>query len=103
MLEDPIKLLHTITCRPSQIYFHENLFFPNKDNKLHNYKKLTNDTLETLLNENIVGPRKQQMHNKRMHRTKTNTTDMTHIDSPGPIINLSLSKIGDFGQCQPSW
>ena len=51
MLEDPIKLLHTITCRPCQIYFHENLFFPDKDNKLHNYKKLTNGTLETLLNE----------------------------------------------------
>ena len=27
MLEDPIRLLHTITCGPFQIYFYENLFF----------------------------------------------------------------------------
>ena len=27
MLEDPMQLLHAITCGPFQIYFYENLFF----------------------------------------------------------------------------
>ena len=51
MLEDPIQLSHTITCGPFQIYFYENLCFPDKDSKLHNYIKLTNAALETVLNE----------------------------------------------------
>ena len=39
MLEDAIQLSHTITCGPYQIYFYKNLFFSDKDSKLHNYKK----------------------------------------------------------------
>ena len=51
MLEDAIQLSHTITCGPYQIYFYKNLFFSDKDSKLHNYKILTNAALQTLLNE----------------------------------------------------
>ena len=43
------------------------------------------------------------MHNKQIHRTKTNTKDMTHTDYPVPITNLSLSKIGDSGEVQLLW
>ena len=46
MLEDPIKLSHTITCGYFQIYFSENLFFPDKGTI-----RVTNVALETLLNE----------------------------------------------------
>ena len=51
MLEDPIQKPTTVTCGPFQLYFYENLFFPDKNSKLHSYKKLTNTALETLLNE----------------------------------------------------
>ena len=40
-----------MTCVPFQLYFYENLFFPNENSKLHSYKKLTSIALETLLNE----------------------------------------------------
>ena len=51
MLEDAIQLSHTITCGPYQLYFYKNLFFSDKDSKLHNFKILTNAALETLLDE----------------------------------------------------
>ena len=51
MLEDPIQKPTTVTCGPFQLYFYENLFFPDKNSKLCSYKKLTNTALETLLNE----------------------------------------------------
>ena len=51
MLEDPIQQPHIITCGPFQICFYEKLLFPDKDIKIHIYKKLTNDALETLQNE----------------------------------------------------
>ena len=51
MLEDPIIKPITVTCDAFQLYFYKNLFFPNENSKLHSYKKLTNTTLETLLNE----------------------------------------------------
>ena len=33
MLEDPIQMPKTVTCAPFQIYFYENLFFPDKKAK----------------------------------------------------------------------
>ena len=41
--------------------------------------------------------------NRKQMNTKRNKNDMTYIDCPGPMTNLSLSKIGDFGQVQPLW
>ena len=51
MLEDPIQDPKTVKCGPFQLYFCEDLFFPDKNSKLHIYKKLTNIALETLPNE----------------------------------------------------
>ena len=51
MLEDPFQMEATITCGSFQLYFCENLFFPDENRKLKSYKKLTNVALETLLNE----------------------------------------------------
>ena len=51
MLEDSIQKPATVTCGSFQLYSYENLFFPDKNKKLHSYKKLTNVALETLLNE----------------------------------------------------
>ena len=47
----PCKKKNTVDCGLFQIYFYENLFFPNNDRKIHNYKKLINEALETLFNE----------------------------------------------------
>ena len=41
----------TVTCGTFQIYFYKNLFFPYNNSKIHDYKELTNEALETLLNE----------------------------------------------------
>ena len=51
MLEDPIQKPITVTCGLFQLYFCENIFFPDENSKLHSYKKLMNTALETLLNE----------------------------------------------------
>ena len=51
MPEDPIQKPTTVTCGSFQLYFYENLSFPDENSKLHSYKKLTNTALETLPNE----------------------------------------------------
>ena len=51
VFENPIQMLKTVTCGPFQIYFYENLFFPDKNSKVDSYKKLTNSAIETLINE----------------------------------------------------
>ena len=35
ILEGPIQQPHIITCESFQIYFYENLFFPDKDSKIY--------------------------------------------------------------------
>ena len=54
MFEGPIQMPKTVTCAPFQIYFYENLFFPDKNSKAHSYKKLTNSATETLFNELFI-------------------------------------------------
>ena len=51
MLGDTIQMPKTVTCGPFHLYFYKNLFFPNENSKVHNYKKLRNSAIETLLNE----------------------------------------------------
>ena len=51
LLEDPIQKMETSPCGALQLYFYKNLFFPDKNSKLHSYKKLANLATETLLNE----------------------------------------------------
>ena len=42
VVEDRIQDLDSITCGIFQIYFHDNLFNPNKNCKIQNKIKLTN-------------------------------------------------------------
>ena len=60
MLEDPIQIATTSTCGPFQLYFYENLFFPDENSKLQNCKKLTNVALKTIINQRTfcIGQRK---------------------------------------------
>ena len=51
LLEDPIQDITTNTCGPFQTYFYDNLFLPDNDNKIHEYKKLAKDAVQDLLNE----------------------------------------------------
>ena len=61
VLEDPIQEITSDTCGAFQIYFYENLFFPNNDSKIHEYKKLTKEAVQDLLNKIFsVDPRKNE-------------------------------------------
>ena len=63
MLEDPLqkkKKKYIISCGLFQIYFYENLFFVDNDNKIHDYKKLNSDALEILLNRSYSLNQKQK-------------------------------------------
>lgn len=51
MMEDRIKDLDSITCGTFQIYFYNNLFNPDKKNKIQNKARLNKNTIEILLNE----------------------------------------------------
>ena len=58
MLEDPIQEIMSDTCGTFQIYFYENLFFPDNDSKIHKYKKLE-EAVQDLLNKIFsVDPKK---------------------------------------------
>ena len=62
VLEHPIQELTTDTCSPFQIYFYENMFFPDNDSKIHKYKKLTKVAAQELLNEIFsVDPKKMNI------------------------------------------
>ena len=76
MLEDPIKMYPTVTCGPFRLYFYENLFFPDENSKLQNYKKFTNITLETQLNELFTLDREnnEQITNEYMRKRQIKMT-----------------------------
>ena len=65
MLEDPIQMPKTVTRGPFQIYFYENLFFPNENSKVHSYKKLTNSGIETLFSELFTLDREKKRTNNK--------------------------------------
>ena len=54
MVEDRIQDLSSVTCGIFQLYFYNNLFNPNKNSKIQNFKRLNKRTIETLLNELFV-------------------------------------------------
>ena len=54
MVEDRIQDLDTVYCGIFQIYFYDNLFNPDQNNKIQNRKKLNKKTVEILLNELFV-------------------------------------------------
>ena len=107
MLEYPIQKTETSTCGPFQIYFYDNLFFPDENSKLNSFKKLTKEMAVTLLNKIFSLDRKQNKEiineyitEKNIKMTKRRVTK-TQSDCPVQIINLSLSKIDGFGQVRP--
>ena len=51
MVEDRLQDLDSSTCSIFYLYFYDNLFKPNKNSKIQDNTKLTNKTVETLLNE----------------------------------------------------
>ena len=76
MLEDPIQKPTTVTCGPFQLYFYENLFFPDKNSKLHSYGKLTNIAIEILFNHlfTLNPENNEQTINKYIKHQQINMT-----------------------------
>ena len=66
MVEDLIQIPKTVNCGSFQIYIYKNIFLPNKSSKVDSYKKLTNSSTETLLNElfTLDSERKKQTINE---------------------------------------
>ena len=60
MVEDRIQDLDTVTCGIFQIYFYDNLFNPDKHNKIQNKTKLNKKTIEILLNELLLLDNQEQ-------------------------------------------
>ena len=101
LLEDPVQQMETTTCGAFQLYFFENLFFPDELTKLHSYQKLTNIAIETILEELFtLDKQKKQTNNKRLHKKTTNNNTLAYTNCPAQNNNLSLSKIVGFGQAQ---
>ena len=76
ILQDPIKISKTVTCGTFQIYFYENLFFPDENSKTRSYKKLTNNAIDRLLNElsTLDRERNEQLTNKYIRQKQINMT-----------------------------
>ena len=53
MVEDRVQDLSSVTCGIFQLYFYDNLFNPNENSKIQNFKRLNKRTIEALLNENF--------------------------------------------------
>ena len=85
LLEQLIQKIAALTCGHVQLYFYENLFFPDTNSYLHWYKTLSNLTIETLLNKLFT---LDQDKNEQIRKSKTNKNDMTFIDCPVSITNL---------------
>ena len=54
MVEDRFRDLHSVACGIFQLYFYNNLFNPNANNKIQGKARLNKSTMETLLNEYFV-------------------------------------------------
>ena len=51
MVEDRLQDLVSATCGIFQIYFYQNLLYPEENSKIQGNAKLNKKTVETLLNE----------------------------------------------------
>ena len=51
MVEDRVQDLNSVTCGIFQVYFYDNFFNPDKNNKIQDKKRLNKRTIATLLNE----------------------------------------------------
>ena len=54
VLENPIQELTTDTCGAFGIHFYENLFFPDNDSKIHEYKKTNKRSTSDFAKQNIL-------------------------------------------------
>ena len=54
MVEDRVRDLHSGACGIFQLYFYNNLFHPNANNKIQDKATLNKSIMETLLNEYFV-------------------------------------------------
>ena len=86
-MEDPIQMTETVTCGLFQMYFYENLFYPYEKSKIQNNKKLTKETMETLLNElSTLGKGKNEQLMEQLAKdyditvqyTRQNNDDLFH-------------------------
>ena len=76
LLEHPIQKIVALTCGHFQLYFYENLFFPDKNSYLHSYKTLSNLAIETLLNKlfTLDQDKNEQIINKYVNRRQIKMT-----------------------------
>ena len=51
ILENTIQDIETSNCGQFQLYLYENLFDPDNESKIFNHRKLTKQTLQTIINE----------------------------------------------------
>ena len=103
MLEDPIQKPTTVTCGPFQLYFYENLFFPDKNSKLHSYKKLTNTALETFLNKlfTLKPENNEQTINEYIKQWQINMIwpTLTALSQSTILVYLKLLALDRFSLC----
>ena len=66
----------TVTCAPFQIYFYENLFFPDKNSKIESYKKFTNNAIKKLLSQRFTldQERNEQLINEYIRQKQIKMT-----------------------------
>ena len=50
-MENTIQDIGTSNCGQFQLYLHKNLFDPDNGSKILNHRKLTKQTLQTIINE----------------------------------------------------
>ena len=74
MVKGPIQSLDMVTCCIFQIYFYNDFFNPDVDSKIQNNKKLTEKTIETLLNVLFVLDQDKNKKTKEQYAQKQNIT-----------------------------
>ena len=72
MLENSIQNLETLTCRPFQLYFFNNIFNPDENSKIQKHNKLTKKTIETLIQEIFTLEREENENRIRHYEEEMN-------------------------------
>ena len=72
ILEDTIREIETSTCGQFQLYRYKNLFDPDNKSNIVSQKKLTKQTLQTLLNEIFSTDVKENKYHIKKFREKFN-------------------------------
>ena len=72
MLENSIQNLETLTCRPFQLYFFNNIFNPDENSRIQKHNKLTKKTIETLIQEIFTLEREENENRIRHYEEEMN-------------------------------